>query len=61
MSLYNLIDRMLEPPEEKRPICPVCGKDCDTVYKDAHGDICGCDRCIEMRDAWEEPECFPDE
>ena len=42
-------------PEEKNvfiPICPACGKECDTVYLDFEGEVAGCDRCIFMEDAY---------
>ena len=44
------------PPwnDGKVPICPVCGVQCETIYKDWTGDIVGCDDCITARDAWEE-------
>ena len=46
---------MLEPPAAKEyiPICPVCGKECDTVYLDSDRDVAGCDRCISPEDAYE--------
>lgn len=33
------------------PICPVCGEQCETIYKDTWGDIVGCDQCITAFDA----------
>lgn len=44
----------LDPPEYDPPICPVCGSECDTLYRDKFGDIVGCDECISTVDAWEE-------
>lgn len=44
--------------EERYPICPVCGKECDTIYEDWNGFICGCDECMKTRDAWEVEECL---
>ena len=38
------------------PICPVCGEECEEIFRD---NIVGCDICIKQSDAWEEPECFP--
>ena len=35
------------------PYCPVCGEECDTVYVDMYDDIVGCDRCMNMEDAYE--------
>ena len=47
-------DYRLEPPAPKPiPACPYCGKECDTVYLDADGDIVGCDQCISMADAYD--------
>ena len=39
------------------PICPVCGEECEEIFRDLN--IVGCDICIKQSDAWEEPECFP--
>lgn len=38
---------------EDTPICPICGEECETIYTDAAGDICGCENCVTSRDAWE--------
>lgn len=46
--------------EPEYPRCPVCGKECETLYSDRHGSYIGCDVCIETIDAWEVPECFPE-
>ena len=48
-------DYRLEPPawDDYIPVCPVCGAECDTVYLDMNDDIVGCDRCINMEDAYE--------
>ena len=35
------------------PICPVCGEQCEEIFKDINGEVCGCDRCITSRDAYE--------
>lgn len=37
------------------PHCPVCGEECETLYKDRFGAIVGCDVCIEELDAWDFP------
>lgn len=39
--------------KEVWPICPVCGEECDTVYRDRCGDYVGCEHCVESKDAWE--------
>ena len=42
------------PEEPRRPICPICGEECDTVFKTAWGAVVGCDNCLTSCDAWEE-------
>lgn len=42
----------------REPRCPVCGQECETVYKDFRGEIIGCDDCLTAFDAWEEDECM---
>ena len=34
-------------PEGRVPICPVCGEECSTIYKDG-GEIIGCNICIRV-------------
>lgn len=48
------------PPWDRQPapICPICRAECETIYRDAFGQIVGCEECIEKKDAWETPECF---
>ena len=42
----------------KYPRCPVCGRECDTIYKNTiDNEIVGCDECISREDPWEIPEC----
>lgn len=45
--------------KDREPICPVCGNECEEIYKDRFGRHVGCDVCISTQDAWETPECFP--
>jgi len=47
--------------EPKYPHCPICGEECETVYLDADKSVIGCDICLEVKDAWEVDECFPEE
>lgn len=47
-------ERPLEPKGYDVPICPVCGEETDTYYKNENGEIVGCDNCITAVDAWEE-------
>lgn len=40
----------LHPEEtDDYPICPVCGKACETMYTDKHGEVLGCDNCVMVR------------
>lgn len=43
----------LEPPDYRAPICPNCGSECDTYYRDSNGNIIGCEECVDTVDAWE--------
>ena len=47
-------ERPLEPKDYDLPVCPVCGEETDTYYKNENGEIVGCDNCITAVDAWEE-------
>ena len=44
--------------EEPQPyICSECGKEVNEyIYRDRHGDIIGCDRCITSQEYWEVTE-----
>lgn len=46
-----------EPP---MPHCPVCGAECETIYRNRSGECVGCDVCMNTLDAWDAPECFPE-
>lgn len=39
--------------EDNGPVCPICGAEADTFFKDTHGDIFGCCECVTKVDAWE--------
>ena len=41
------------PPDEEMPICPVCGQECETYYKNLNGEVIGCDECVQAVDARE--------
>lgn len=41
------------PTDPKWPRCQVCGEECEKIYKDAWGNILGCENCVEELDAWE--------
>lgn len=40
------------------PICPVCGNECETIFRDTYGDIFACDECVTSKSAWDTKECF---
>lgn len=50
---------MVPTDETQYPYCPVCERECETIYIDRNGEIVGCDCCVTRRDAWEIDECFP--
>lgn len=44
------------PPydDDPDPICPVCGKECETIYlDDGCINVVGCDNCIRTMDAYD--------
>lgn len=42
-----------EPKEAPEYLCPRCGEECETLYKDKHtGEVLGCDCCIEAVDLY---------
>ena len=49
-----------EPEEPQYPHCPICGEECDTIYRDKNGEFVGCNECIEVSGAWQAEECFPE-
>ena len=44
-----------DPPdaEDLVPRCPVCGRECDTLYLAGDREVFGCDRCVTLIDAYE--------
>ena len=55
IDLHDMPEPPLDPPEETDvPVCPVCGEETDTFYKNSLGDVIGCDMCVSAVDAWEE-------
>lgn len=60
LVITNLL-RTGEPDgrEPKSPRCPVCGSECETIYKDAFHQIFTCEVCVIATDAWEQDDCFP--
>lgn len=51
-------DLGFEPPLEPKPdparLCPLCGEETESVYKDRWGRIIGCPGCVEEVDEWPE-------
>ena len=46
-------ERPTEPPEpEPMPVCPECGEECETLYRNSIGEIIGCDHCVDALDAY---------
>ena len=41
------------------PRCPVCGAECDTIYRNKDSEVVGCEQCIRIQDAYGVDECFP--
>ena len=39
--------------DDRVPICPVCGEECTEIYIDLDCEVCGCNKCVSSRDAWE--------
>jgi hypothetical protein len=35
------------------PKCPVCGRECSTIYQDIDGYNLGCNKCVRSIDAYE--------
>ena len=42
----------------KYPRCPICGAECETLFRDKSGVLFACDECVEEQDAWESEEAF---
>lgn len=40
------------PADDDCPIFPVCGEECETLYRQGN-EILGCDNCIVEVNAWE--------
>ena len=37
-------------PHREPVYCPVCGKDCDTIYASG-SDVFGCENCVDVMDS----------
>lgn len=50
------------PDEPTYPICPICGSECEDIYRHPQtNEIVGCDVCIIRVDAYECEELFENE
>lgn len=47
----GMVDYRETEPVEYR--CPVCGEECEAIYRNAQGETVGCNECVERVDAWE--------
>lgn len=45
--------------DSEYPHCPICGEECEDIYRNKYFEIVGCNECIARKDAWEVEECFP--
>ena len=55
------IERLIHTGETgsgRYPHCPICGDECETLFKDKMGVVFACDVCVEKQDAWESPEAM---
>ena len=43
---------------ESPPICPVCGGECEYVYRDMYFAVVGCDGCVTVHEADETEDCL---
>lgn len=54
MIHYTLnVEPPVDPPAYTCPICPVCGEEVDSFYKDKWGNIVGCPECVQEVTSWE--------
>lgn len=53
--IIRSLERTGLPPwnDGRKPRCPVCGEECETLYQLHDGEIVGCESCVETVDAWE--------
>lgn len=52
---WGVKDYPSPPPVQPLPICPCCGQETDTFFRDVYGNIVGCDNtgCLTAVDAWD--------
>ncbi len=54
-------DGTLDDEDERTPVCPCCGEECETVYTGPDGEIFACDNCLKRHDAYDMKECFKED
>lgn len=72
-SFWGHQDNPFPPDEPRRPRCPVCGEECETIYfilVKFGTQIIGCDMCyntddfpgedVQEDDPWEDCRCMED-
>lgn len=67
MKTYGHQDNPFPPDDPDYPCCPICGKECETIYK-IDNEVVGCDNCVTENsfpgedilefDPWEHAFCF---
>lgn len=40
------------PKEPRPPRCPMCGAECESIFRRPDGEILGCENCVEIEDSW---------
>lgn len=53
MNVFGYDHWLTTPPEPNPVFCPICGAECEKIFKDKDGEIFGCEECVEECDAWE--------
>jgi len=48
----------MPPYDEVEVYCPICGRECETIYKDSEGTEFGCNNCVKEIDARDWAEEF---
>lgn len=49
-----IIERLMRCGEDDglRPFCPICSRECNSLYLDTDGDVIGCEHCISQTDSF---------
>lgn len=59
--MLDVRERLEDRELEEYPHCPVCGEECEKVYRNRDFEIVGCDCCLDDLDAWGVKDCFSEE